>query len=66
MKTIVHANQEIFVRGPCKIVYSPDKPLSCGAKVWIETEYDVEVIEDIEYGEIAKQLEREGLVAKDR
>lgn len=66
MKTIVHANQEMFVRGPCKIVYSLDKPLSCGAKVWIETEYDVEVIEDIEYGEIAKQLEREGLVAKDR
>jgi hypothetical protein len=21
----------------CKIVYSKDKPLSCGAKVWIET-----------------------------
>jgi len=21
----------------CKIVYSPDKPLSCGARVWIET-----------------------------
>lgn len=20
-----------------KIIYSPDKPLSCGAKVWIET-----------------------------
>ena len=28
---------EVFVDGPCKIVYSPDKPLSCGAKVWIET-----------------------------
>ena len=23
------------------VVYSPDKPLSCGAKVWIETELDV-------------------------
>lgn len=21
----------------CRIIYSPDKPLSCGAKVWIET-----------------------------
>ncbi len=21
-----------------KIIYSPDKPLSCGAKVWIETD----------------------------
>jgi len=24
-------------------VYSPDKPLSCGAKVWIETEAEVEI-----------------------
>ena len=23
------------------VVYSPDKPLSCGAKVWIETENKV-------------------------
>lgn len=26
-----------------KVVYSPDKPLSCGAKVWIETELEVVV-----------------------
>lgn len=26
-----------------KVVYSPDKPLSCGAKVWIETTNYVEV-----------------------
>ena len=25
----------------CRIVYSPDKPLSCGAKVWIETDLDI-------------------------
>lgn len=24
-----------------KVIYSPDKPLSCGAKVWIETEATV-------------------------
>ena len=24
-----------------KLIYSPDKPLSCGAKVWIETESTV-------------------------
>jgi len=23
------------------IIYSPDKPLACGAKVWIETELEV-------------------------
>ena len=35
---------EVYVDGPCKIVYSPDKPLSCGAKVWIETQDEVRVI----------------------
>jgi hypothetical protein len=29
-----------------KIVYSPDKPLSCGARVWIETGLEVVAIED--------------------
>ena len=24
-----------------RIVYRPDKPLSCGARVWIETEHQV-------------------------
>lgn len=32
----------VKINGPCTIVYSPDKPLSCGAKVWIETEEEVE------------------------
>ena len=27
----------VEIPGPCRVVYSPDKPLSCGAKVWIET-----------------------------
>ena len=25
------------------VVYSPDKPLSCGAKVWIETDAEVTI-----------------------
>jgi hypothetical protein len=29
---------EVEIQGPSKVVYSPDKPLSCGAQVWIETE----------------------------
>ena len=28
---------EVTIDGPSKIVHSPNKPLSCGAKVWIET-----------------------------
>ena len=27
-----------------RIVYRPDAPLSCGARVWIETQHDVEII----------------------
>jgi hypothetical protein len=32
---------EITIDGPSKIVYRPNKPLSCGAHVWIETESKV-------------------------
>ena len=32
---------EVEILGPCKVVYSPDKPLSCGARVWIETTEEV-------------------------
>jgi hypothetical protein len=39
-KSNVYA-QSVVINGPCKIVYSPDKPLSCGAHVWIETESEV-------------------------
>jgi hypothetical protein len=35
---------EVYILGESKIVYSPHKPLSCGAKVWIETESIVEVV----------------------
>lgn len=32
---------EVTIDGPCKVGYSPDKPLSCGAQVWIETQSEV-------------------------
>jgi hypothetical protein len=32
---------EVEINGKSKIVYSGDKPLSCGARVWIETEAEV-------------------------
>ena len=32
---------EVVINGPCKVVYSPDNPLKCGAKVWIETGSEV-------------------------
>lgn len=33
----------VTIDGPSKLVYSPDKPLSCGARLWIETEAEVEI-----------------------
>lgn len=34
---------EVDIQGPSRVVYSPDKPLSCGARVWIETHAPVVV-----------------------
>ena len=34
---------EVNIIGSSKVIYSPDKPLACGAKVWIETKAPVEV-----------------------
>ena len=33
--------KEVYISGPCKVIYSPDKPLDCGATVWIETQAEV-------------------------
>jgi hypothetical protein len=37
-----HTGQEV-----ARIVYRPDKPLSCGARVWIETYNDVELVTEL-------------------
>jgi hypothetical protein len=29
--------REVHLTGPSTVVYSPDRPLSCGAHVWLET-----------------------------
>ena len=34
---------DVTIEGTCRIVYSPDKPLSCGARVWIETDGKVTI-----------------------
>ena len=35
----------VVINGPSRVIYSPDKPLSCGARVWIECEYeDLDII----------------------
>jgi hypothetical protein len=36
---------QVEIDGPSRIVYSPDKPLSCGARVWIESTSPVRIVE---------------------
>ena len=47
-KSNTYANEVVIKSGNgevlARIVYRPDKPLSCGARVWIETEHDVEIV----------------------
>jgi transcriptional regulator of heat shock response len=31
----------VEILGPSRVVYSPCKPLSCGARVWVETESEL-------------------------
>jgi hypothetical protein len=35
---------EIEIECPSRVVYSPNKPLKCGARVWIETQAEVKLI----------------------
>ena len=34
---------EVDILGPSNLVYRPNKPLSCGARVWIETTASVRI-----------------------
>ena len=33
--------KSVIILGPSIVKYSPDKPLSCGARCWIETKFPV-------------------------
>ena len=36
----------VEIGGASSVVYSPDKPLNCGARVWIETDATVAAFND--------------------
>lgn len=46
---------EVYVEGPCRIIYSPQKPLPCGARVWIETDSEIICTEQKELSEDNKK-----------
>ena len=35
---VVRYCMEVEIKGPSRMVYRPNKPRPCGAKLWIETE----------------------------
>lgn len=39
-----HYAHSIEIFGASRVIYSPDKPLSCGAHVWVETEAEVGLV----------------------
>lgn len=39
---VLHADT-VEIRGTSRLVYRPDRPLSCGARVWIETRAEVKL-----------------------
>jgi hypothetical protein len=43
---------EVQVMGPSRIVYAPDKPLSCGAHAWIETTSEVIIVGEMSWSDI--------------
>lgn len=38
-----YIGNDVIISGESKVVYSPEKPLSCGAHVWIETHSEVTI-----------------------
>ena len=40
-----HYGHEVEIHGKSRIIYRPDKPLSCGARLWIETHGKVVLID---------------------
>lgn len=42
-KTTTYAS-EVSIEGGCTVKYAPDKPLSCGAHVWLECQGKVNII----------------------
>ena len=43
---------KVDILGPSTMIYSPDKPRKCGAKLWIETEAEVVIHDKTTYKEI--------------
>lgn len=43
--------RQVDIDGPSRLIYSPDKPLSCGARAWIETDAGLTLTDEMSYQE---------------
>ena len=44
----------VDILGPSSMIYSPDKPRKCGAKLWIETDSDITIEDECTYKDIQR------------
>ena len=42
--SVVQYCMEVIIKGPSRMVYRPDAPRPCGAKLWIETDAECELV----------------------
>jgi hypothetical protein len=46
--------REVIINGPSKLVYNGNQ-LTCGARAWIETDSDIELIDEMTFKEAREQ-----------
>lgn len=51
--------REVVIEGPSRMVYHPNDPLPCGARLWIETESNVDIIDEMSYLNISKLMKKD-------
>jgi len=46
--------KKVIIDGPSELIYSPEKPLSCGAHVWIETNSTVYLLGEKSFADLER------------
>lgn len=46
--------REVIINGPSKLVYNGEQ-LTCGARAWIETDSDIELVDEMSFKEARQQ-----------
>lgn len=50
--------KKVVWNGPSETVYSPDCPLRCGAKIWIETTVQPTLIDECVFRDIREEMDK--------